>query len=388
MVSVPARLPRALHPGAWWLWSLGLATAASRTTNPLLLALVVAVAALVVVSRRTDAPWALAFRMYLLLGALVVLVRVVFRIVFVPPAPLAEQYPLFTLPRIPLPEWVVGFRLFGTVTAEHLLGGVYDGLRLATMLVCLGAANALANPRRLLKAVPGALYEVGTAVVVALSVAPQLVESVQRVLRARRLRSGSAPAGRLRRIRVLRSVVVPVLADALDRSLALAAAMDSRGYGRTGAVPRRALTGALVVSGLLGVCVGVYALLDATVPGYLGVPMLGVGLALAATGLVTGGRGVRKSVYRPDRWRPAELAVAACGLGAAAVLTVAGTGSAADAAALYPSLDPLSWPQVTVVPLLGVLLAAAPAWLAPPPPRSGPAAGHVETTSQRTEATR
>jgi len=39
-----SRLPRALHPGAWWLWALGLAAAASRTTNPLLLALVVAVA--------------------------------------------------------------------------------------------------------------------------------------------------------------------------------------------------------------------------------------------------------------------------------------------------------------------------------------------------------
>src|ERR671939_669735 len=25
----------ALHPGAWWLWALGLGTAASRTTNPL-----------------------------------------------------------------------------------------------------------------------------------------------------------------------------------------------------------------------------------------------------------------------------------------------------------------------------------------------------------------
>ena len=33
------RLPRALHPGAWWLWALGLATAASHTTNPLPLAL-------------------------------------------------------------------------------------------------------------------------------------------------------------------------------------------------------------------------------------------------------------------------------------------------------------------------------------------------------------
>ena len=39
------RLPRDLHPGAWWLWALGLAAAASRTTNPLLLALVLAVVA-------------------------------------------------------------------------------------------------------------------------------------------------------------------------------------------------------------------------------------------------------------------------------------------------------------------------------------------------------
>ncbi len=30
---------RWLHPGAWWVWALGLAAAASRTTNPLLLCL-------------------------------------------------------------------------------------------------------------------------------------------------------------------------------------------------------------------------------------------------------------------------------------------------------------------------------------------------------------
>ena len=59
--------------------------------------------------------------------------------------------------------------------------GFYDGLRLATMLICLGAANALANPRRLLRSMPPALHEVSTAVVVALSVFPQLAESVVRV---------------------------------------------------------------------------------------------------------------------------------------------------------------------------------------------------------------
>ena len=35
----PAALPRDLHPLAWWSWAIGLATAASLTTNPLLLLL-------------------------------------------------------------------------------------------------------------------------------------------------------------------------------------------------------------------------------------------------------------------------------------------------------------------------------------------------------------
>jgi energy-coupling factor transport system permease protein len=52
------RLPRALHPVAWWVWALALAVAASRTTNPLLLLLILAVLGLVVALRHGDAPWA------------------------------------------------------------------------------------------------------------------------------------------------------------------------------------------------------------------------------------------------------------------------------------------------------------------------------------------
>ncbi|MEH1099491.1 CbiQ family ECF transporter T component [Micromonospora sp. CPCC 205561] len=361
-----ARLPRGLHPGAWWIWALGLATAASHTSNPLPLALLVAVAALVVVRRRGDAPWALAFRMYLLLGVVIVAMRVVFRIVF---GGGQGEHVLLRLPEIPLPAWAAGIRLFGPVAAEQLLGGFYDGLRLATMLVCLGAANALANPKRLLKAVPGALYAVGTAVVVALSVAPQLVESVLRVRRARRLRG--APR---RGLRGLRAVALPVLADALDRSLALAAAMDSRGYGRTAALPagRRAVTGVLVLGGLVGVCVGTYGLLDAASPGYLGLPMLVGGLGTAVAGMLLAGRQVRRSRYRPDRWRPAELLVAGCGAGAAALTALAG---AADPELLYPPVSPLTWPQLTPLVLLAVAVAAAPAWLAPPPVTRTPVTG-------------
>ena len=120
-------------------------------------------------------------------------------------------------------------------------------------MICVGAANSLANPKRLLRSVPPALYEIGTALVVAVTVLPQFAESVRRVRAAQSLRAGeTGRVGRLRRF------LVPVLEDALERSLALAAGMDTRGYGRSGGASRaeRRLTGALMLAGLVGVCVG------------------------------------------------------------------------------------------------------------------------------------
>ncbi|MBO0517687.1 energy-coupling factor transporter transmembrane protein EcfT, partial [Streptomyces beijiangensis] len=58
----------------------------------------------------------------------------------------------------------------------------------AALLICVGAATALANPARLLKSLPGALYEAGVAVVVAMTFAPNLVADVTRLRAARRLR--------------------------------------------------------------------------------------------------------------------------------------------------------------------------------------------------------
>ena len=55
------------------------------------------------------------------------------------------------------------------------------------------------------------------------------------------------------------------------------------------------------------------------------------------------------------------------GLAAAAAAILIGT-SRVDAADLYPSLTPLSWPGLPLAGALGVLLAVLPAWLSPPPP--------------------
>jgi energy-coupling factor transport system permease protein len=354
---MPGRLPRALHPGAWWLWALGLATAASRTTNPVVLLLVVAVVAHVVAARRTEAPWARGFKAYVWLGLAVIGIRVLFRVL------LDAQHGahvLFTLPELPLPDAVAGIRIGGAVSLEGVLAAFYDGLRLATLLLCVGAANVLANPKRLLKAMPAALHEVGVAVTVALSVAPQLVESGQRVRRARRLRGEPG-----RRFHMVREVAIPVMTDALDRSLLLAAAMDARGYGRSAAVPARTrqATGALLVGGLLAIAVGTYGLLDSTAPRLLGLPLLLVGVLVGSGGVALSGRRVSRSRYRPDPWRREEWAVAGVGVGVAAVMVAV---SVVDPIALFPSLQPLRWPDLPIAPTAAVLAGALPAWLAPP----------------------
>ena len=353
----PARLPRDLHPGAWWLWALGLAATASATTNPVLLVALVVVAGLVVVSRRSDHPWSGSFRLYLAIAAAVVVIRVLFRVLL--GGEVTGGHVLINLPEIPLPDWVAGIQLLGPVTRESVLAGLYDGLRLGALLVCIGAANSLADPKRLLKSMPPALYEVGTAVAVSVAVLPQLADSLQRVRRARRLRG--VPGRRTGR---LRGVVVPVLEDALERSLALAAGMDARGYGRTGHLGRRrrTVTGALMLVGLAGICVGTYGLLDHTAPRWLASPMLVLGLAAAVAGFVSAGFRVHRTRYRPDRWRTPELLVAASGL-AGAVLTY--TVLSDDLTVLHPGVD--AAPLVTTTALLAVLVGAVAAVAAPPP---------------------
>lgn len=365
---------RPLHPGAWWLWATGLATAASRTTNPLLLGLVLAVAGYVVACRRSTAPWARAYGFYLRMGIVVIAIRVVFAAVVGAPVP---GHVLFHLPEVELPEWAAGVRLGGDVTLEGLAGAVYAGLQLATMLACVGAANALANPRRLLRALPGALYEVGVAVVVALSFSPQLVEGVTRVRAARRLR-GRPHSG----LRGLRGVAMPVLEGALERSVDLAAAMDSRGFGRTAGGSGRLASGGVTLAGLLGVCAGLYGLLDAGSPVALGLPLLAAGAALAAGGLALGGRRATRSRYRPDRWGRQEWLVSGSGLAAAAAAMVA---AVVWPEAMHPSTSPLVVPPLPVVPVLGLLAALLPAWVAPAP--EPPATFDPEVTRPRQDRT-
>jgi energy-coupling factor transport system permease protein len=359
------RARRAVHPVAWWLWALGLVSVAMRSTNPVVLGLVIAVAGWVVAARRTDAPWGRSFALSLRLGAVLVVFRVVLAMLFGLRLPGTV---LFSLPAVELPAWAAGVSVGGPVTAEMLLGAATEGLRLAAIVACFGAANSLANPYRLLRTLPAVLYELGVALTVALAFVPQTVATVGRIREARRLR-GRAVRG----VRGLRGLAMPVLEGALERSVDLAASMDARGYGRrqdVSSAARRTAAAALAV-GLLGLCVGSYGLLDAGAPGMLGLPVLAFGSALLALGLVVSGRRVERTRYRPDVWRGAEWLVVALG----AVAAVAGGVTAViDPSALDQPLWPLAWPAVPVGVAVAVLASMLAGWVTPLPPSTREAA--------------
>jgi len=349
-----------LHPWAWWCWAIGLGFAASGTTNPLLLTLIALAAISVVMLRRTKAPWARSVGMYLALAGFVLVSRLFFQVLI---GSGSGPTVLFTLPELPLPDWAAGIRLGGPVSAEALMATVYDALRLAVMLLCVGAANALANPRQALRSVPAALYEASVAVVIALSVAPQLIESAQRVRKARRLRGDPA-----RGLKALGAIVIPVLTDAIERSLALAAGMESRGFARTRGLPVRGTLPMMLVSVVVSVF-GVFLLLS-TAQWQVALTLVLAGMAGTALGLRRAGARLQVTQYRPHPWGVRETLVGLSGVVAAAVVLGLGwvdPGSLAapwagllDPAALHPGTRPLEWPELTVPMFAVALLVLAP----------------------------
>ncbi|MEP7331987.1 MAG: energy-coupling factor transporter transmembrane component T [Terracoccus sp.] len=348
---------RLQHPAAWWLWGVGLATAASRTANPVLLLLIIGVCVVVVTERRDPAtPNPLV--PFLLIGGFIVAFRVVLTAVL--GNGITGPTVVFTLPRVPLPEWASGVRLGGPVSLESLLFALYDSLRLAAILTCLGAANALASPRRLLRYLPATLYDVGTAVVVGLTFAPQLLSDARTVRSARTLRGHEG-----RGIREIARLAVPVLETAFERSLGLAASMESRGYGRAvrSTVRDRRIASALALVGLLGVLGGLYGLLDSSAGGALGLPLLVVGAALAAASLAVGASRDSRSGHRREQWAWTETLTVLTGILAAAVLVV---GSVRGWQGIVPT-QRAELPAVPLVAVIAVLVAATPAFFTPRP---------------------
>jgi len=312
MLKLARAKVQSAHPGAWWVLGLALAVAAGQANSFVSVGAVIAIALTLMLIFRTAAPWAQSARFYLGLAAFVLLTRVIFRVIF--NGQLGGTDIIFSLPTLSIS---LGFgpalNLFGDISAATLSAATLDGLRLSAIILSVAMANTLANPRKLLKNTPGALYEVATAISVAINLAPQLIESIQRVRRSRGLR------GRNKGVGVFASIVIPALEDTMDRSLALAASMDARGFGRRGnlSLGTLRLVRALSFSAAVTLAIGAYLLVAASEFGLLATALIAASLvAIAIVIRITSLQSVRTS------YRKLSFGLVDWGLVAAAIAIV------------------------------------------------------------------
>ena len=295
-----------IHPSSWWLLAITLAVIAGSATSLMHTSFIALGSIALILLFREDAPWARSLGFYLSIAAAVVVIRVLFRIVFSFSG--ASDSVLIELPRFQLNFGLGAIELLGNVTTQAMLGALLDGSRLAAIILAIAVANTLANPRKLLKSAPGALYEIATSVSVAINLAPQLIESFARVRRARALR------GKSKKSSALTGLLIPVLEDTLERSLLLAASMDARGFGRRALQSKSELSTARLL-GLVGLClnlIGIFILLSGF-SAALALTLLAFGLVSAAISVrITSRKNPRTSIARTHRTAIDFVFFAAC----------------------------------------------------------------------------
>ena len=289
---------RSLHPFAWWAWGLGIAVTASQTPGTLALILLCIGAAMVVYSKKSDHPWAKAFAIGVRLGLIAFLIRMIIGVSLSVPIP---GNTLFTLPTIPLPDWMAGIRIGGPVTSERLAITATEGLTFFTLILAISAASALANPKQGLRALPGVMHQAGVALIISTTLIPHFVTSIQRVKQARRLR------GDQQRI-AFRKIAVPIFEDSLQRAINLGAAMESRGYGFNDSSTGRRFGSQILLSSVVVITIGVSLFLAAINGAAIA---FGFGMILLVAGLLVANKSTKRTRYRPQIWERAEWVVVA-----------------------------------------------------------------------------
>ena len=213
-----------VHPFAWWGWSLILSVALFISSDPWFATGLVIASAILVRAFRSEHPWSRSFALAMRFIAIILIIRMLIAVVIGVPIP---GRTMVTLPTISLPEWISGIRLGGPVTIERLSSTLGEVMIIIGVVALFATATSLTSPHRVIRALPLAFYQLGLILTIATSVFPQLVMSIQRIRLARRLRGHE-----VRRMRDWRKIAIPLLEESLERSLDLAAAMESRGFGQ------------------------------------------------------------------------------------------------------------------------------------------------------------
>ena len=206
------------------VWGGAVALATVSTRNPFYLTLnLLAVSVVYVALPRDNAQrgiWGLVIK----IGLLVAGMTIAFNLLT---AHAGDQ----TLTHLPSRIPIIG----GEITGNAFVYGLSTAAAILTLIVTAAVFGSVVDRASLLRAVPASLSSAGIAAVIGLSFFPQTLVSLRDVREAQ-----AARGFRVRSIRDVRPLVIPVMTAALEGAFNLAESMESRAFGsqRTGSQHR------------------------------------------------------------------------------------------------------------------------------------------------------
>ena len=339
-----------LNARAWLVWIAAALLVAMLATNPLYLVIVLLCAAIVRAGFGAGGTSLPVWRF----GVTVVAFSTVYNALLTH----FGDTVLVTLPRaLPL----VG----GPVTLEAAAFGATRGLALWALFAVVAVLNDVVSPYELVRLTPRFLRSAGLVVSIMLAFVPQTIKSLRQVREAQAIRGH-----RLRGVRDLTALLVPLMTDSLEKAVQLAEAMEARGYGQishrgakseirntcTCAARKRKCrcpkSEILMAGGLSGVLLG--WLIEAYWRNGMGWAIIVAGVMALAVGLrLVTARAPRTTRYRRQTWSARDTLLVASSVAPLAAI-IAVTLLDPQALAFYP------YPRVTLPPFdarLGLCLA-------------------------------
>ncbi len=290
---------RRANPTVWLAWGAAVTMATITTRNPLYLTLTLLATLVTYLACRPDARELSIWGLVIKIGGFVAVATVGFNLAT---AHAGDDVMFRVSSRVP----IVG----GAITANALLYGVSSALAIFTLIVAAATFASVVDRISLLGLVPAPLASAGVAAVIGLSFFPQTLNSLRQVREAQ-----AARGFRVRSIRDVTPLVVPVLSLGLDGAFDLAEAMESRAFG--GAMRQRPSHRLVFPASALLVLLSVACMIGGSTPA---AAVLGIfGVACAGYGLFAGNMALSR--YRPLTWTRSDLIVLATSLVSLTVIT-------------------------------------------------------------------
>jgi energy-coupling factor transporter transmembrane protein EcfT len=280
------RKGRKFHPATWIIWTLSASVVALLTRNPWYLLLLSMIAILVRWVGTGERPGGWFMKIYLSLLISPAILNLVF-----------SRSGNTVLLELPI-RWIGG-----PYTLEGLVFGAAAGVQIACLLTIMTVFGELVSAQDLLRRTPSALYPVGVTASLGLTFVPHARRAYDALRDAQQIR-GYQPKG----WRDLPKVVTPLVILSLERAIAIAESLVSRGWGSQGLSGwRRTAIG----SGLVGMAFGLAAWIMFPSQGWVVLLLVFLSCILLFFGFRVGDRGQR---FRPDIWHRKDSLIAAFSL--------------------------------------------------------------------------